>query len=118
MTTMPAPLLGMSGATTPPLIENPAGVLGVLLAAFSGGLTYVLLQTGTFGSDSDPLTVAVIVSIAAMANLVIAAVAGAGIPVVLRRAGQDPALASSIFLTLITDVVGFGGFLVVAVLLL
>ena len=32
----------------------------------------------------------------------------------LRRMGFDPALASSIFLTLITDVVGFGGFLMVA----
>ena len=32
--------------------------------------------------------------------------------------GFDPALAASIFLTLITDVVGFGGFLMVAAALL
>ena len=56
--------------------------------------------------------------LAALANLIIAAVAGSGIPLVLRRLGQDPALASSIFLTLITDLVGFGGFLVVAAILL
>lgn len=60
----------------------------------------------------------VVVGIAALANLIIATVAGAGIPLLLRRLGQDPALASSIFVTLITDVVGFGGFLLVAALLL
>ncbi len=44
--------------------------------------------------------------------------AGAGIPVLLRRLGLDPALASNIFLTLITDLVGFGGFLLTARILL
>ena len=44
----------------------------------------------------------------------IATVAGAAIPLILRRLGQDPALASAIFLTLITDLLGFGGFLLVA----
>jgi Mg/Co/Ni transporter MgtE len=32
----------------------------------------------------------------------------------LRKLGQDPALASAIFLTLLTDAVGFGGFLLIA----
>jgi magnesium transporter len=36
------------------------------------------------------------------------------VPVLLRRFGQDPALAASIFVTLITDLVGFGGFLLIA----
>jgi Mg/Co/Ni transporter MgtE len=36
----------------------------------------------------------------------------------MRRIGLDPALAATIFLTLITDLVGFGGFLLVASLLL
>ncbi|HUF95476.1 MAG TPA: magnesium transporter, partial [Acidimicrobiia bacterium] len=44
--------------------------------------------------------------------------AGAAIPVALRRMGQDPALASSIFLTLLTDAIGFGGFLLIADLFL
>jgi magnesium transporter len=39
-------------------------------------------------------------------------------PVILRRLGFDPALASNIFLTTITDMVGFGGFLLTALLLL
>jgi magnesium transporter len=44
-------------------------------------------------------------------NLVFAALAGAGIPMVLQRVGVDPALAGSVLLTTITDVVGFMAFL-------
>ena len=36
----------------------------------------------------------------------------------LKKIGFDPALASNIFLTLITDIVGFAGFLGIALLLL
>ena len=109
------------GAQVPSILARQAsvGVLnGILLAVVSLALTYLLLATGVFRSDSDPIIVAVVVAVAALANLVIAAVAGAAIPLILRRLGQDPALASSIFLTLITDIVGFGGFLMVAALLL
>ena len=56
--------------------------------------------------------------IATVANLIIGTMAGAGIPLLLRRMGLDPALASNIFLTLITDIVGFGGFLIVASVML
>ena len=56
--------------------------------------------------------------LATVANLTIGTLAGTSIPIVLRRLGLDPALASNIFLTLITDIVGFGGFLIVASLLL
>jgi magnesium transporter len=91
---------------------------GALLALVSSGVTYLLLTTEVFEAGSEPIEVALIVGVAALANLLIAAVAGAWIPLVLRRLGQDPALASSIFLTLITDTVGFGGFLVVAAILL
>jgi magnesium transporter len=59
-----------------------------------------------------------VIGSACLANLVIATLSGAAIPLVLRRLGLDPALASSILLTLISDVVGFGGFLLVAAALL
>ncbi len=61
---------------------------------------------------------AIVVAVAVAVNLVVSGFAGAAIPVVLRRTGQDPALASNIFLTTVTDLVGFGGFLLTAVLLL
>ena len=47
-----------------------------------------------------------------------AGIVGAGIPILLRSMGQDPALASNIFLTVITDLVSFAGFLLIASLLL
>ena len=59
-----------------------------------------------------------VITIAIAVNFVVAGIAGSGIPVLLRSLGQDPALASNIFLTMITDIVGFGGFLLTASLLL
>ena len=101
------------------LRQTGVGVLnGLLLAVVSGLLTHGLLVTSVFESDSKPLLVGVAVAIATLANLVIATSAGTAIPLILRRLGLDPALASSIFLTLITDVVGFGGFLLVAAAIL
>ncbi|MEX1126435.1 MAG: magnesium transporter [Acidimicrobiia bacterium] len=91
---------------------------GLILALVAAGLTYLLLGFGIFQTEADVTTMAIIVAVASMANLVIATLAGAAIPLILRRLGQDPALASSILLTTITDVVGFGGFLLVASALL
>jgi len=45
---------------------------------------------------------------------VVANLVGSGIPIVLAKLGRDPALASNIFMTMITDLVGFGGFLAIA----
>ena len=59
-----------------------------------------------------------LIGIAALANMAVANLAGTGIPILLDRLGQDPALASNIFLTLVTDMVGFAGFLGIASLLL
>jgi len=44
-------------------------------------------------------------------SMMIAGVAGAGVPLVLKALGQDPAQSSSIVLTTVTDVVGFSTFL-------
>ena len=56
--------------------------------------------------------------VASLVNVLIATVAGTVIPLTFRALGRDPALASNIFLTLLSDLVGFGGFLAVATLLL
>ncbi|GAA3853298.1 magnesium transporter [Celeribacter arenosi] len=52
-----------------------------------------------------------VIAAAMVINLVIAGLAGIGIPVVLERMGVDPALASGAFVTTVTDVVGFFAFL-------
>lgn len=62
--------------------------------------------------------VGVVLVIAVVVNMAVAGLAGSGIPVLLRALRQDPALASNIFLTMVTDVIGFGGFLLTAALLI
>ncbi|MGH3650220.1 MAG: magnesium transporter, partial [Acidimicrobiia bacterium] len=79
---------------------------------------WLLITAEVFDTDTDPAQIAVVAGVSAFAVLVVGTLAGSGIPVVLRRFGQDPALAASIFLTLLTDIVGFGGFLLMAAWLL
>jgi magnesium transporter len=52
-----------------------------------------------------------VLGVAILINLLCAAVAGLTIPLVLDRMGIDPALAGSVILTTVTDVIGFFAFL-------
>ena len=56
--------------------------------------------------DEDPM-LGLVIFIAMTGNLVIAGVAGSSIPLMLKRVGIDPAIASSIIITTFTDVFGF-----------
>lgn len=85
------------------------GVNGVVFAVITGAVTWAWFQ--------DPI-IGVIIGLAMIVNMVVAALAGASIPLVLDRAGIDPAIASSVFLTTVTDVVGFFAFLGLAALIL
>ena len=59
-----------------------------------------------------------VIAAAILLNLLCAAVSGLLIPLLLRRVGVDPALAGSVILTTVTDVVGFLAFLGLATLFL
>jgi magnesium transporter len=59
-----------------------------------------------------------VIAAAMVINLVVAGLAGAGIPVVMDRLGVDPALGSGTFVTTVTDVVGFFAFLGLAAVFL
>ena len=59
-----------------------------------------------------------VIAAAILLNLLCAALAGLAIPLVLERLGIDPALAGSVILTTVTDVVGFFAFLGLATVLL
>ncbi len=65
---------------------------------------------------SSSLGLTGVIAIAMVISMGIAGLAGASIPIVLARLGQDPAQASSIILTTVTDVVGFSSFLGLATL--
>ncbi|MGH8736471.1 MAG: magnesium transporter [Burkholderiales bacterium] len=60
---------------------------------------------------------ALILAIAMVVSMIIAGIAGALVPMLLERFGQDPATASTIILTTVTDCTGFFSFLGTATLL-
>ncbi|TDJ49127.1 MAG: magnesium transporter [Gemmatimonadetes bacterium] len=80
--------------------EALVGLLnGLAVGALAFALGYVLLGQGpVFG---------LVVLLAMWGNLVVASFAGAFIPIVLESAGIDPAVASSVFVTALTDLTGF-----------
>ena len=88
--------------------QRAAFVNGFALAASCG--VGVLLWSQSPG-------LALVIGIAMVLGLMAAATAGALVPILLTRFGQDPATASSILLTTVTDVFGFFAFLGTATLL-
>lgn len=66
----------------------------------------------------DDASLGLIIGASMMINLIIAALAGAMIPLLLKRYGIDPAIAGGVILTTVTDVVGFLSFLGLATLFL
>jgi magnesium transporter len=60
---------------------------------------------------------ALVIAIAMLTAMIMAGISGALVPMVLSRLGQDPATASSIILTTVTDVAGFMAFLGTATVL-
>ncbi|MAN80659.1 MAG: hypothetical protein CMF64_09730 [Magnetovibrio sp.] len=82
---------------------------GVLFAVITGAIAWFWFDAPQIG---------LIIGLAMIINMVIAGLAGAAIPLVLDRFGVDPAIASSVFLTTVTDVVGFFAFLGLAALFL
>ncbi len=85
---------------------------GVLIGTAAGIVASVFAISAR--TAEDPFNIGIIVGVAALVNLIVATCAGAAIPLTLRALRLDPALASNIFLTLVTDLVGFAGFLGVA----
>ena len=63
-------------------------------------------------------SIGIIVAIAMLLNLLIAPLTGVLLPIALRKLGIDPALAGSVLLTTVTDVVGYAAVLGLATLLL
>ena len=82
------------------------------------GLVVAVLVLGILGFFSHNWMLAGVMSLALVLNMIVGAVAGSSIPLVLRALGRDPAQASSIFLTMLTDSGGFFLFLGLATLLL
>jgi len=76
--------------------------VGLINGAVNGFIVFVF----AFFVDANPM-LGLVIFLAMTGNLVIAGITGAGIPLILKRVGIDPAIASSIIITTFTDVFGF-----------
>ncbi len=91
------------------------GLLGMLngilvgITAALGMLIFAKMQ-----GNAQAFSLALVVFLAMIGSCTVSGVAGAIVPVTLKRFGADPATASSIFLTTATDVVSMGMFLALA----
>jgi magnesium transporter len=100
-------------ATNAIRVIGKEGLVGVL-----NGLVFAILMglIAAFWFASPAL--GGVIAAAMVVNLLIAGLAGAVIPLALARLGIDPAVAASVVLTTITDVIGFFVFLGLAALVL
>lgn len=89
-----------------------------VLVAFFNGILWALVVAVITSFWFDNPWLSAIIGISLVVNMLIAAIAGIAIPVFLDKIGIDPALAGSVILTTVTDVVGFFVFLGSASLLL
>ncbi len=107
--------LGMKELTSSNAIRT---VIREACVGFVNGATMAVLIGLAVGLYFSDWTLGGVIASAMVINLVVAAFAGVLIPLGLARAGVDPAVASSVFVTMVTDVVGFFAFLGLAALIL
>jgi magnesium transporter len=72
----------------------------------------------TMQGEAQPLVLGMVVTASMIVACTVASIAGAMIPLTLKKLGADPATASSIFLTTASDVASMGIFLSLATALL
>jgi magnesium transporter len=82
---------------------------GLVLSVLVGFITYFWFE------DS---VLSILISCALIINLIFSVIAGVFVPLILRRLNQDPAIAGSVVVTTVTDVVGFLSFLGLATIFL
>ncbi|WP_438862246.1 magnesium transporter [Neptunicella sp.] len=82
------------------------------------GLIWAVLIASVVALWKQDVMLGAIIAFAMLVNMIAAGLAGATLPVIMQRMNIDPALAGSVILTTITDVVGIFAFLGTATLLL
>lgn len=93
-------------------------MLKEIAVGFIGGVVIgILVALGSMIFEGNPIF-GVVTGLAMFLNMILANVAGYFIPVILEKLHVDPALASGVFVTTVTDVLGFFFFLGLATLFL
>jgi len=82
-----------------------------ILAGLLNGVAIAVVTSAAVWVWSRNVGITLVIGLAMIVNMVVAGLSGAAIPICLRALKRDPAQSSSIFLTTVTDVVGFASFL-------
>ena len=82
---------------------------GIALSLLIGFATFLWFQNSILS---------ILISVAMVINLISSVIAGVFVPIILRKLKYDPAIAGSVLVTTITDVVGFVSFLGLAAVFL
>ena len=102
------------------LTESNAGryVVREVMTAMSNGLIFATVLAAVVALWFQNGMLALAIALAILINFACAGLAGILVPLTLRRLGADPAVSSSVFVTFVTDVVGFMAFLGLATVIL
>ena len=87
------------------------------VSILNGIVLSILVGSATFLWFQDTL-ISILISCALIINLISSVFAGVIVPIVLRKLNQDPAIAGSVVVTTVTDVIGFLSFLGLATIFL
>jgi magnesium transporter len=93
-------------------------VLREAMTAMSNGVVFAVLLAGVVQLWFHNPLLSLAIALAVLINFACAGLAGILVPLTLRRFGADPAVSSSVFVTFVTDTVGFLAFLGLATLIL
>ena len=75
------------------------------------GIIFAIISAIVVQLWFNDITLSLIISISMVLNMIVAGLFGILVPVSLKKMNIDPAIASSVFVTTITDVIGFVSFL-------
>ena len=93
-------------------------VLRELILGTAHGLLFGLLVGIVAYAWKGDYMLGVVLAVAMLGNMVIAGLTGAGVPLLLRKAGLDPAVSSAVFITTFTDIMGILLFLGIATIVI
>ena len=96
----------------------PRYVLREAMTALSNGLIFAIVLAVVVGIWFQNFQLALVIGAAVQINFLCAGLAGILVPLTLRRIGADPAVSSSVFVTFVTDIIGFMAFLGLATIVL
>ncbi|REJ70088.1 MAG: magnesium transporter [Planctomycetota bacterium] len=91
--------------------ELMGGIINGVLVAVVTALCVYAWRHVSGDTETSKIGLALVIFLSMIVNMAAAALSGAIIPLVLKSMGRDPAQSAAIFLTTVTDIVGFASFL-------